>query len=184
MGLLKTYSISTDVTSGAINQSALNGEIDASGFVDVLECLEVDDDDLNIYGASLANETALDTLISEHNTPTFQENKVAKMTAIGAKTAQIIPTSTFVFDGETFPLDEDSREYWNTIKTSKNDITFPIPLGTIYGTTYSLTNTNVASFWGAARDKVFAEIAAHRVLMNSCAIATTQAELDLIIDNR
>ncbi len=68
MALLKTYSISTDITGGAVNEAKLHDEIDAVACVTNFQCVCVDGDNLSVHGASFSNEATCDTTVQDHTT--------------------------------------------------------------------------------------------------------------------
>jgi len=67
MAKLKTYSISTNITSALVDSGRLHGEIQSSGYVSGFKGISIDGDNVEIIGDSLLNESALDTLLQNHD---------------------------------------------------------------------------------------------------------------------
>lgn len=67
MAILKTYTISTDITAGALNSMKLHKEIAATSHVTGFTGLgTIIADNFDILGTTLADETALDALVLAH----------------------------------------------------------------------------------------------------------------------
>jgi len=66
MANLKTYSISTDITAGAVQEFKLHQEINDGGFITGFDGLMVNGDNLTVMGTSFADETGCDTAVQDH----------------------------------------------------------------------------------------------------------------------
>lgn len=66
MILLKTYSITTDRSGQLVNPWILYEEINQASIISWLSHIDVEWDDIKVYGTSMDNESALDSLISWH----------------------------------------------------------------------------------------------------------------------
>jgi len=66
MAVLKTYSISNDITGGTVKLDQLHTEIASTSHVASFDGLRADGDDLQVLGDTLDNETSLDTLVQDH----------------------------------------------------------------------------------------------------------------------
>jgi len=67
MALLKTYSISEDVTQGVVNSILLKEEIKVSQSVDGFTGITTKDDVLNIFGDGFSNEGDCDNVVLNHD---------------------------------------------------------------------------------------------------------------------
>lgn len=65
--VVKSYTISTAFTNGAVNTNALQLEISESATVTGFSGLTIEGDNLNVLGTSLPNAEALDAIITAHN---------------------------------------------------------------------------------------------------------------------
>lgn len=102
---------------------------------------------------------------------------------IDMKTAGLISVG-FAYDGANFSLSANAQKNWDSLKTSKNDYSFPLDISTIDNDVYSLTNSNVQSFWVAARDAVKTQLDSGRILKKAIFDATDIPAVDAVIDNR
>ena len=71
---LKDYTISTDVTGGAIDMATLDAEIIADGSVTNYNGFIVRNGVVTVMGDSLSNESALDTVFADHVVPSPDPN--------------------------------------------------------------------------------------------------------------
>lgn len=67
MALLKTYSISGDITAGVCSAPKMHNDISNSSSVTSFDGVTVEGDILKVYGDSFANETLLDSTVLNHD---------------------------------------------------------------------------------------------------------------------
>lgn len=63
---LKSYSITSQITGGALSLKKLDGEIAATALVNDYATVTKEGDNVCVWGDSLANETSLDNLVAAH----------------------------------------------------------------------------------------------------------------------
>jgi hypothetical protein len=66
MSILKTYSISVDVTGGVVDTTKLHHEIDDSGAITNFGGLKIEGDILTIVGDSFSSEATCDNIVQNH----------------------------------------------------------------------------------------------------------------------
>lgn len=71
---LKTYTVDESL----INASKLHGEIALSNAVDGFVGIQIEDDELSIYGNAITNETLLNTKIDNHSKVDSLNDEIAK----------------------------------------------------------------------------------------------------------
>lgn len=180
---LKTYTISTDVTGGIVDDVKLTNEIKDSGYVTGFIGVDIYEDSLIVNGVSFSDEAACDTLVQDHEAVTLADYKKVRYIEIKAKTGQLI-LSGFTFDGNQFSLALPAQVSWTNIKGQKLDFTFPMMLSTLDHNEYSLTEANVDAFWTAARNAVKTHLDSGRVLKKSIFDAVDKAGVDAVVDTR
>jgi hypothetical protein len=109
MGVLKAYSISSEVDGGEVLISKLHTEIEDSGHINGFECVIESSDDLKVAGESFSSESGCDTIVKDHVTYTLTEKKDAKKAEINTKTWSIAK-DTLVFEdtGTSLKTDVDN----------------------------------------------------------------------------
>ena len=116
------------------------------------------------------------------------ELKEAKLAAIDAKTNQLIAQG-FIFDGHTFSLSLNAQSNFMGIKVATEgglltEDNYPYELTTLDDEAYQLSWALKDAFFGSVLNAVATHLAYGRALKVAVKSATTQAELDLIVDNR
>lgn len=85
MATLKTYNVTTDIASGVVDSDSLHKSISLTSYVTGFKGLRLTGDTLDVLGSSLANETALDSLILAHDgiskTPSITSNNKSLTTS-------------------------------------------------------------------------------------------------------
>lgn len=99
---LKTYSIATDITTGILDTDGLKTSIANSGNVADFDFLFVIGDALTIIGGAILDETALDTLVSEHVANSPFEIYSDVVTSMLGKEATAINYKTELKDGISY----------------------------------------------------------------------------------
>ncbi len=64
--VLKTYSISADITAGELDAAKLHTEISNSGYVTSFEGLAINANNIDVHGSVITNESGLDDLVANH----------------------------------------------------------------------------------------------------------------------
>ena len=182
MGTLKTYSITSDITGQAVNHDVLKQELKDSGDIVNFNGLCIRGDSIEVVGDSFT-EANVDAIILAHETVSLADNIGVRLAEVIAKT-KILLAVGFTFDTKQFPADAQSNFNYNLLKVNKTEFTFPKKVGCLNGTTYSLISIDVDAFWTAGKDFVEPILDGNRDLVNSIVTATTQAELDAVVDNR
>ena len=119
---------------------------------------------------------------------TFETNKQQKLEEIDAKTNQLI-SQGFVFDGHTFSLSLNAQSNFMGIKVATDgglltEANYPYELTTIDDGAYELSWALKDAFFGSVLTAVATHLAYGRALKVAVKSATTQADLDLVVDNR
>jgi len=183
MGLLKTYTIATDITKGILNHTRLESEIRTSGYVTNFLDISSDDVYVRVYGDSLSNESALGTLVEDHGYETLAELKDRRYNEIDYKTMTLIAPG-FTYDGTTFSLSISAQMNWSSIKENTSDFTFPLNISTIDNYEYTLAEADVCDFWCEGRDTVKGHLDSGRALKKSVHDAADEAAVDVVTDTR
>jgi len=188
MSLLKTYSISVDVDGGKLRVPLLSEQIETSGFVTEFGGISVYGDCVEVLGTALADETALDALVSAHVAPTtLADNKVLRCEGIDRRTQELIGEG-FEFDSHWFSLSNEAQTNWLGIKTLEGVLTWPMGI-TGWSEeendhTYYLSQANLTYFIATGMAVIKAAVDSGRALKMSVVAATTQEGLDAVVDSR
>lgn len=102
---------------------------------------------------------------------------------IDKKTVELI-SAGFSYDSNNFSLSETAQINWLGIKLMQDLLTFPLEVSTKNDYKYSLAEVNVDAFVGTGAAVKQAHLDSGRSLKVDVADATTEAEIDLIVDNR
>ena len=183
MGLLKTYTISTDITAQDAKASKLHKTIVDDSLVSGFHSVLIEGDSLKIYGDSIPNEADLNSAVQNHDPCTLDEYKNVRYPSIDKKTGQLIALG-FTYDGNTFSLSINAQANWNALKDQQGEFIWPVDITTIDNNTYSLAVSNIDAFWTAAKDTLKGHLDSGRALKKSIFDATTKAEVDAVVDNR
>jgi hypothetical protein len=184
MGLLKTYSISGDVTGQSVLIGKLHIEIIDSGHVADFEGLGVEGDILKIYGNSFVSESSLDSLISNHEAVSFDDYKENKNNEIDKRTGELIGQGAS-FDGAVFSLSSNARWVWIGLKLSENEHTFPVKISTIDSQRYEITDlSHLDNFWLTVMGTVKTHYTSGGDLRDLVNLAIDKAGVDAVVDNR
>ena len=180
---LKTYSISADTADGAVDSNKINQEIIDDASVNSFSGICINGNNLEIFGASLANETNLDAVIAAHVAVNLSEYKQVKYEAIDLKTGSLIIVG-FVYDSKTFSLSANAQSNWNVLKDEEPEFTWPVEISTIDNDTYSLTAANLDAFWNAGKDAIKDHLDSGRAYKKSVYDAVDKAAVDAVVDTR
>jgi len=127
-----------------------------------------------------AYQAVYDSYIDSIN---LEANKTALIKKIDEKTQYLI-SQGFSFDGEQFSLSEPAQINWLGLKTLEDVITWPIEITAKSDGSYSLAQSNLTFFLGTGKATIQAYIDSGRNLKIATNNATTQAELDAVVDGR
>jgi len=187
MALLKTYTISTDVTEGVVTAPVLHNEIEDSTNVNSFEGIEVDGDSLHVYGASFSNESALDALVLAHGGVSLSEYKQTKTDAIDDRSEELI-LAGYTYASKQFSLSSNAQTNILAMDTNRVDpaITYPITFNTIDDQdTYDVANaTDMHGMFLTALGTKKAILDSGTALKNSVRAAVDKAGVDAVVDNR
>lgn len=103
---------------------------------------------------------------------------------INNRTDELIPLLGFSYDNETFKCGLEDRVNYGHIKQFESLLTFPIDIVTKDEGSYSLTAINLDGFISAAMTHVNTVIGQGAYFKGLIKAATTEAEIDAVIDNR
>lgn len=103
---------------------------------------------------------------------------------IDFKTASLVVSAGFTYDGQQFSTSIVAQKNWSDLKYSKSSFTFPKNISTKNYGTYAIAEANVDAFWDAGKDAIDPIIDAGRVLIQSITDAADRAAIEAIIDNR
>lgn len=189
MGVLKTYSISTEITEGAVCK-ALSQEIIDSGHVTNPDGYVTDGDSLIIMGDALVNEAGLDALILAHKVM-FPMYRTEKIDLIVAKTKALILANGYEYplaSGNKLSLTAEAKAILNGLVGKKDDpaMVYPIKMLTLDNTTIiSLADaTEVNNLYMTALGTIRAYYDAETVLIEAVNVAVDNAGVDAVVDNR
>lgn len=117
------------------------------------------------------------------NSLTLYYNKEKRIVQIDQRTQQLI-SQGFAFDGKQFSLSEPAQINWLGLKTLEYVMTWPIEITTKGDGVYSLAQSNLMYFLGTGKATIQTNIDSGRGLKIAVNDATTQAELDAVMDGR
>ena len=187
MALLKTYTISTDVTEGVVTAPVLHNEIEDSANVNSFEGIEVDGDSLHVYGASFSNETALNALVLAHGEVTLATYKSIKSDAIDTRSEEII-SAGYTYAGKQFSLSANAQTNILAMHTIREDpaVTYPVTFNTIDDDdVYNVANSaDMHGMFLTALGTKKAVLDSGTALKDSVRTATDKAGVDAVVDNR
>ena len=118
----------------------------------------------------------------------FIVNKSKKLDSIDAKTQSIIDEG-FEFDSVIFSLSLSAQQNWTGMQVAVAqgylpEAAFPFEIATKDNQTYDLSWEMAPSFFQSVLAKISSTLASGRALKKLVNAATTQEELDSIVDNR
>lgn len=113
----------------------------------------------------------------------LDELKNIRYEEIDIKTATLI-LQGFEYDSTQFSLSKMAQLNWQVLKNNTSSFTWPMDISTKNNYKYSLLENNVGSFWNAAKNKVKQHLDSGRALKVQIYDASTQEEVDAIVDNR
>lgn len=183
MALLKTYTISTDITAGAVNSNRLHKELSDAGDITNFTGIIVQGDSLKVLGDSFITEANVDTTVLNHVAITLADNKATKNLAIDTRTVQLIGAG-FTYDSKTFSLSTSAQMNWVGLKTLESLFTWPVDISTKDDNEYSLVQANLDAFLDAGRLAIQGHLDSGRTLKVSVADAVDQTALDAVTDTR
>lgn len=183
MVVLKTYTISVDITNGLLNPMVLQRELSESGFITDLEGFCHKGDTLEIHGGTLNDEVGLDALVRDHDIEPLWLIKENRCIEIDLKTHKMLALG-FVYDGTTFSLSEIAQSHWNAIYDHSSNFPWPITIPTLDDGEYVLELVNVEAFWNTAKYTVYGQYEYGRVLKKQIRDAPDKASVAAIVDDR
>jgi len=189
MATLKVYSIQTDITAGKLGKIKLNNEIASSGAVGNFDGIgsHKNSDVLKIFGDSILDEPLLDTTVADHVSSTLSDNKKIRRAEVDVRTRELI-IDGFTYDSETFSLSTRAQINWISFARliRLDELTLPQTISTKGDGEYSGFSGKpaVKDFFTASRVAVMGHLESGRDLKILIKDATTQAELDAIVDTR
>ena len=184
MAILKTYTISTDVTGAAVNSELLHSELVAAGDITNFTGININGDSLEVWGDSFITEANVDTTVLAHVEVPLSSYKTNKYNAIDAKTGYLVVSAGFTYDGVVFSTSLNAQKNWSDLKYSKSTFTFPKNISTKAHGTYALAEANVDAFWLAGKDVIDPLLDAGRALIQAITDAANEAAVDAVVDNR
>lgn len=110
----------------------------------------------------------------------YKEYKIAE---INKRTDELIGQG-FTFDSNNFGLDVDRRLDWLGLETLKASLTWPKTIINSSGAGYSLAEADVTNFVLTGAGTYESHIASGGALKAQVIAATTEAEVDAVVDNR
>ncbi len=118
--------------------------------------------------------------------PSLEDQKVARICCVDMKTQSLIATG-FAYDGNTFSLSGSAQLNWTGLLAADASglVDYPHTVTTQDDQEYQIgSSTQLKLFIGSAMMAIEVPIATGRALKLALNAATTQAELDAVIDNR
>lgn len=109
--------------------------------------------------------------------------KEAKNTLIDTRTQELIAQG-FAFDGHVFSLSPAAQMNWSGLKTFEALLAWPVKITANGDLEYSLAQANLVPFVGTALGTIAAHYTSGRALKLQVNAATTQAEIDAVVDDR
>ena len=137
-------------------------------------------DDLTIgFSQSLtaSQKTILDDIISNYSHDHLLANKEIKNREVDRRTQELI-SEGFLYDGKRFSLSQEAQLNWLGLQSYSP----PVEVTTIDDKAYSVADINL--FVQAAASTKQSHLDSGRILKQQVLTATTQQELDAIVDNR
>ena len=110
-------------------------------------------------------------------------NKEIRFLQIDKRSGELMSVG-FVYGAETFSTSGNAQRNFNTLKNQEGEFTWPVEVSTKENYKYDLAQANLAAFWTAGKDFIKGHLDSGRTLKVSVSDATTQAELDAVVDNR
>lgn len=179
MSVLKTYSILEPIMK-CLDTSKLHTYIDGSSAVTAFQGLHRGPNCLEVVGDTLVDESALDALVDDAVLDVW---KAMRIEGIDKRTKELIAQG-FVYDGATFSLSKEAQGNWTDLEAHKALITWPKAITTLDDDEYSLAEADLGDFRDAEINAKFGHVDSGRDLKIDIKAATTQAELDAVVDNR
>jgi len=187
MGLLKTYTISADVTAGVIDAKKLDGEIKGAGVITNYTGMvyPAGSDQFKVYGEALSNEAGLDTLVQVHEAVTLAEYKTIKNDAIDTRTGELIALG-YNYAGLQFSLSQNAQINILAIDTTRDELSYPIDHNNIDDTAvHQLVDaTDVHNMYLTALATKKAHLDSGTAFKDQVRLAVDKAGVDAVIDNR
>lgn len=177
------YSISQDIASGTFNSDKLQSEIINANCVTDLKGITSVGDKIIISCAVILDQDVLNAVIHDHVAVTLDDNKTAKKKLIDARTQAII-RSGFYFDGHHFSLSPNAQLNWIGMVVMQGGLPWPLELTTDDDSAYNLEFASLPAFVGSGMTIVNMQLMAGRALKEACNNASTQEELDAVVDTR
>lgn len=191
MATVKTYSIANDTEHGQVRGNQLHAEILSSASVTDFSGISTHGDVLDVMGAALANETALDAVVAAHCggclnnscTPCVDEYRVSKIEAIDNRTDELIAEG-FDFNSKHFSLSLAAQTNWLGLAVLQGALTWPVGITAGDDTTYSLALADLPAFLAAGMGVIKQSIDTGRALKEAAIAATTIEGINAVVDNR
>jgi len=183
MAILKTYTISTDVTGGAVNSGLLHSELLAAGDITNYTGINISGDSLEVCGDSFITEANVDASVLNHIIEPLANLKARRYGEIDLRTGQLIGAG-FTYDSAQFSLSANAQLNWSEIHSNVSAFSDPVEVATIDNNVYDLTHANVDAFWTAALNATKGHLDSGRALKKSVFDAADKAAVDAVVDNR
>lgn len=188
MSLLKTYNLS-DISAGVLNINKLNESIEESGLiVEYHNITHVKDgDDILVFGESFVDESGVDDIVSQHIAQTLAELKSQKSEEIDSRTGELISLG-YTYQTKQFSLSANAQTNILALFATKDHpaIIYPIEYNTIDDAdTYFVANAaDLEAMYLTALGTKKASVDSGTFLKDQVRAATTNAEVEAVIDNR
>lgn len=111
------------------------------------------------------------------------ENKKKRIKEVDRRTQEII-SNGFTFDSNQFSLSIEAQINWSGLVTLESLLTWPMTITTKVDGSYLLAQSDLLYFIGTGKTVITTTLDSGRTLKISINNATTQAELDAIVDSR
>lgn len=135
-------------------------------------------------------QSSLSTAVANHKNGyadfILERNKKAKIIEIDEKTKELI-SSGFSYDGSQFSLSHEAQINAAGLKIAADNglVSYPVGMTTIDDNEYSITDvTSLTNYYLSGLGTKKAYLDSGRALKLQCNAASTQEELDAVIDNR
>lgn len=184
MGLLKTYTISTDISAGAVNSEKLTNELFLSGDIQGYDGINIHGEFLDVYG-DVFNEIDVDALILNHIPKTLEEAKIEKNEEINDKTGDLI-SAGYAHSGMQFSLSIEAQVNIIGLLLAKDGLTYPVDFNNLDDTDqHQIVDANeIVLIFNTALVTKKTILDSGTALKQQVEAATNQYELDAIVDNR
>lgn len=177
------YSIINDIASQTVDPEKLGQEIVESGCVSDFNGINITGDVLSVICGNISDLSVLNATVHNHVAITLADKKAERIKVVDARTDAIIG-SGFSFDGNQFSLSTQAQMNWIGLYTLKDLQSWPIGITTAANETYQLALLGLIAFIAAGSQVIKNAVGSGRALKIAINAATTQEELDAVVDTR